>query len=242
MARDGRPDGACTPGAIFPDATSDQVCRSGYSSSVRNVPAELSRQVYAAYGVIERTTGEYEVDHLVPLEIGGSNDIANLWPQAAAPPPGFHEKDRVENYLHDQVCAGRMALFEAQQAVATNWVAVYQQLPTSAATVSTTPTSPPATNQPPPGQGGVQLVSVTGAAPGGRASVTARTTPGASCSIVYTTPAGTRSTAQGLTTRTADTSGSVSWTWDISPTTRLGDGSVVVTCGGASVRGVVHIG
>lgn len=243
MARDGRPDGACTPGAIFPDATSDQVCRSGYSSSVRNVPAELSRQVYAAYGVLERTTGEHEVDHLVPLEIGGSNDIANLWPQAAAPPPGFHEKDRVENYLHDQVCAGRMALLDAQRAIATDWVAVYQQLPNSGSTASTT-TSPPGqtTNQPPSAPGTVQLVSVTGAAPGGRASVTAQTTPGASCSIVYTTPAGTRSTAQGLTTMTADASGSVSWTWDIGASTRPGEGSVVVTCGGASARGVLHIG
>jgi len=83
MARDGRPDSSCTPGAIFPDGGSDQVCRSGYSSTVRNVPAELSRQVYAAYGVIERATGQYQVDHLVPLEIDGSNDIANL----PRPPP-----------------------------------------------------------------------------------------------------------------------------------------------------------
>jgi hypothetical protein len=75
------------------------------SRSGGGVPAAVSRQMYAEYGIAERTTGEYEVDHLVPLEIGGGNDIANLWPQAAAPPPGFHEKDRVENYLHDQVCA-----------------------------------------------------------------------------------------------------------------------------------------
>ena len=50
-------------------------------------------QVYAEYGIVSHTTGEYEVDHFVPLELGGSNDISNLFPEAASPKPGFHEKD-----------------------------------------------------------------------------------------------------------------------------------------------------
>ena len=49
----------------------------------------MSREVYREYGIVERTTGEYEVDHLVALEDGGSNDIANLWPEAAEPRPGI---------------------------------------------------------------------------------------------------------------------------------------------------------
>jgi hypothetical protein len=133
VVHDALPDSACTPGAIFPDATADQICKPGYSSSVRNVPAEVSRAVYAEYGISDRSPGQYEVDHLVPLEIGGSNDIANLWPEAAEPPPGFHEKDRVENYLHDQVCAGHIQLFEAQRMAATDWVAVYESLPATSA-------------------------------------------------------------------------------------------------------------
>jgi hypothetical protein len=85
----------------------------------------VSREVYREYGIVERTPGEYEVDHLVPLETGGSNDIANLFPEAAEPRPGFHEKDQVENYLHDQVCTGRMKLFDAQLAIATDWLQVF---------------------------------------------------------------------------------------------------------------------
>ena len=73
-----RNSGQRTPGAIFPDVTADQVCQRGYSSSVRNLPAEVSREVYREYGIAERTTGEFEVDHLEPLELAGSNDIANL--------------------------------------------------------------------------------------------------------------------------------------------------------------------
>jgi hypothetical protein len=129
MAHGGLPDSACTPGAIFPNATQQDICRSGYSRSVRNVPVSEKDQAYAEYGIYHHSTGQYEVDHLVSLELGGSNDIANLWPEAASPKPGFHEKDKVENYLHDQVCSGAMSLQEAQTEIATNWLAVYNRMP-----------------------------------------------------------------------------------------------------------------
>ena len=269
LVHDGLADGACTPGAVFPDATVDQVCQPGYSASVRSVPAALSREVYGEYGIVERTTGEYEVDHLVPLETGGSNDIANLFPEAAEPRPGFHEKDLVENYLHEQVCAGAMSLLEGQRAIATNWLDVYQQLrpravvivaltlapaPQPALTSQSEPTpapqleptlapapAPAPAAQPAPATG-VQITSVAGARPGGRATLAARTTPGASCSIAYRTPAGTSSAAQGLTAKTADANGVVAWFWEIGPSTRPGTGSVVVTCNGVSARSPLQIG
>ncbi len=123
------PDSACTPGAIFPDATTDKICQPGYSSSVRNVSTSTKNEVYSEYGISEHTTGEYEVDHLISLELGGSNSIANLWPEPADPRPGFHEKDKVENYLHDQVCSGAMSLHDAQVIIANNWLSVYQRMP-----------------------------------------------------------------------------------------------------------------
>ena len=128
QAHGGLPDSACTPGAIFPNVTTSQVCTSGYAGSVRNVPTSEKDQVYAEYGITSHYTGQYEVDHLVSLELGGSNDIANLWPELASPTPGFHQKDQVENYLHDQVCSGKITMAQAQQEIATNWLAVYQQM------------------------------------------------------------------------------------------------------------------
>lgn len=128
QAHNGLPDSACTPGAIFPDATTDKICQSGYASSVRNVPTSVKDQVYAEYGIASHYAGEYEVDHLVSLELGGSNDIANLWPELASPTPGFHQKDKVENYVHDQVCSGKIALHDAQVEIATNWLQLYQQM------------------------------------------------------------------------------------------------------------------
>src|SRR3989440_12858245 len=128
VAHGGLPDSACTPGAIFANATVQEICTSGYSSSVRNVPTSEKDQAYAEYGITHHSPGQYEVDHLVSLELGGSNDIANLWPEAASPTPGFHQKDQVENYLHDQVCSGAISLKKAQSEVATNWLAVYNTM------------------------------------------------------------------------------------------------------------------
>ncbi len=129
VSSNGLPDSACTPGAIFPDATVDQICTPGYSSSVRNVPPEEKDQVYSEYGIASHSPGEYEVDHLVSLELGGSNDIANLWPEPADPRPGFHEKDQVENYLHDQVCSGKISLQQAQTEIATDWLKLLPNVP-----------------------------------------------------------------------------------------------------------------
>lgn len=99
-----------------------------YTKKVRRVPESLRRQVRDAYGVTHQDKGEYEMDHLIPLELGGSNDIANLFPEPAEPRPGYHEKDRLENYLHREVCSGRMDLKKAQVMIANDWVSVYRQM------------------------------------------------------------------------------------------------------------------
>jgi hypothetical protein len=122
------PDSHLTPGDVLTtDAAA--VCTSGYSSSVRNVPVSEKRNVYEEYGVsYPEPQGRYEVDHFISLELGGSNDIKNLWPEPASPKPGFHEKDVVENYLHSEVCSGKISLQEAQKEISTDWYAVYVKI------------------------------------------------------------------------------------------------------------------
>src|SRR3954454_13310839 len=121
--RGGLPDPRCTPGSRFTRATRARVCRPGYASSVRNVSTATKDAVYGAYGMTRHFDGaDGEVDHLVSLELGGSNASANLFPEAATPSPGSHEKDRLENELHAEICSGQITLREAQHLIAHNWV------------------------------------------------------------------------------------------------------------------------
>ena len=112
------PDPSCTPGRIFRAATVSMICTPGYSRSVRYVPESVKRSVYSEYGIASHAPGSYEVDHLVPLELGGDNSVANLWPEAS---PGYHRKDAIENRLHDAVCAGSLSLRTAQLQIARDW-------------------------------------------------------------------------------------------------------------------------
>lgn len=122
------PDPACSPGSFFADATPDKFCVSGYTKTVRSVSAKLKKQVYAEYGLTPQPRGTYEVDHIIPLAIGGDNSIANLFPESAVPNPGFKEKDLVEVYLQQEVCAGRADLAVSQYQIATDWTVIYNNL------------------------------------------------------------------------------------------------------------------
>jgi hypothetical protein len=81
------------------------------------------------YGLAPKGYGQtLEIDHIISLELGGSNDIANLYPESAAPAPGFRIKDKLENKLHDLVCNGQITLAAARTGVASNWQALYRRV------------------------------------------------------------------------------------------------------------------
>jgi hypothetical protein len=66
-----------------------------------------------------------ELDHLVPLELGGSNDATNLWSER---PPTPNPKDKVEDALNAAVCQGRVSLAAAQHAIAADWLTAEEKL------------------------------------------------------------------------------------------------------------------
>ena len=120
---------SAAPGAIYVDATLEMICTPHYTEKVRRVTSAVRAAVLGEYGLPVRSYGRsYEVDHIVSLELGGSNDIANLYPEAASPEPGYRVKDRLENRLHSLVCNGEIKLRQVQRATASNWVELYAKV------------------------------------------------------------------------------------------------------------------
>ena len=129
------PDATKTPGLADPALTKEVICKAGWSTkSVRNVPASLKRKVYKAYGLKGNHTGYCtgkqgcEIDHLISLEIGGANDLKNLWPEPFSGTTwNAHIKDKYENLLHKLICSGTITLKEAQSEISANWIEGYKK-------------------------------------------------------------------------------------------------------------------
>ena len=129
------PDPACTPGAADPAVTQENIdstiCTSGYTATVRP-PASDTNKVKAEslreYGQVAVKTTEY--DHLISLELGGTNSVSNLWPEPnkANATGTTNPKDAVENTLHRAICAHKVTLSAAQNAIAHNWVTAVKDL------------------------------------------------------------------------------------------------------------------
>ena len=139
---------ALTPGDIDPAVTQDNIgqtiCVAGYTAKIRNVSTATKAQVFAEYSITP-TPGAYEIDHLIALEIGGSNDIRNLWPEPYSGADNAHDKDAIENGLHTQVCAGTLPLATAQDEIVHWWVLVGA---VATAAPEPPPTQPPTTRAP----------------------------------------------------------------------------------------------
>src|SRR5581483_10660118 len=120
------PDPTLTPGDFFPDVTAADVCTPRYATAARHVPKSERAAVFAAYGDPDDSS-IYTLDHFIPLNLGGADTASNLWPEPVAV-PGSHEKDKVEDYLHAQVCSGALSLDEAREAIRDDWYAVYEQI------------------------------------------------------------------------------------------------------------------
>lgn len=110
------------------DATKEDIRTPGYSKKVRDVPQAIKEQAYREYGITSRQPHEYEVDHLISLELGGSNSIKNLWPESFITEPwNAHVKDKLENKLHEMICSNQIDIKTAQHEIATDWIAAYKK-------------------------------------------------------------------------------------------------------------------
>lgn len=149
VANQALPDPDCSPGAILTTDTS-VICVSGYTKTVRNVPDSEKQAVFVEYGIPWSEHSNYEVDHIISLELGGSNDISNLYPESYLIQYNAHVKDTFENYLHKQICSGSLPVATAQAEIVTDWLKYYLawQGGTTTAAPAPAPTPVPQTAAP----------------------------------------------------------------------------------------------
>lgn len=122
----GLPDSKCTPGVIDPRVNQNNIqstiCVSGYTKTVRppvSYTQDLKKQQIISYGYVDKKLQDYEEDHLISLELGGSpTDPKNLWSEPGNSP---NPKDSTENMCHQKVCSGEITLEKAQQEIASDW-------------------------------------------------------------------------------------------------------------------------
>jgi hypothetical protein len=122
-----KPVRALTPGAVRSVALS-QLCLLPDNDLDPAVPVDKQRAVFHAYGMDDRKARGYQVDYLINPQLGGDDDLENLWPEPYhATVWNATAKDALETKLHSMVCGGQLDLTAAQQELATDWIAAYKK-------------------------------------------------------------------------------------------------------------------
>ena len=99
-----------TPGAVDPHVTLADIC-TGHTKERRHLSPAIRAKVLQDYNVSDAASVGMEMDHLIPLALGGANTAANLWPQ---PVPDYETKDRLEIELQRRVCSAYRTLVPAE--------------------------------------------------------------------------------------------------------------------------------
>jgi len=124
------PNSELTPG-VSRALTLKVICNTKWGKDARHVTAAMKKQVFESYGlsgnddpkcIADKNRRRCEIDHLISRELGGADDVKNLWPEPYGTSPwNAALKDRVENRLHKEVCAGNISLKAARDEIKTDW-------------------------------------------------------------------------------------------------------------------------
>ena len=117
---------ALTPGATR--SVSRETMCGAERAELRRVAGDVARQVFRRYGIQSPPPNTYEIDYLIPPDLGGSEDPRNLWPQPYARGVwNARVKDALEDRLRSLVCDGKIDLETAQRDLARDWIGAYKR-------------------------------------------------------------------------------------------------------------------
>lgn len=134
---EGKADRRCTPGALNPAVSQSnihqKICVPGWSATVRpptTFTNRIKRQAMMNYG-ITAPAQTVELDHLIPISIGGfpgdahnptdPRNLAQLWPESWTGTPNAHTKDAMEHAVQAAICADRITLKQGQDQLLAKW-------------------------------------------------------------------------------------------------------------------------
>ena len=120
-----KPNPKLTPGDAL-NVTADDLCKPGHVEIKGKTSVLMRSQVFERYGIRGTLIG-YNVDHLIPSRLGGSNSIKNLWPQPLGGDWMYQMKNRLERRLRKLVCSGALDPKIAQQEIARDWIGAYKK-------------------------------------------------------------------------------------------------------------------
>jgi hypothetical protein len=122
------PNAKLTPGVFRKDLTVAKICKIKWGLDKRHVTESMKQQVFKEYGIDPTRHADFEVDHLVSRELGGADDVRNLWPESYVTLPwNAHLNDRLENHLHELLCAKQITLEEGHKEITYDWTKTYKK-------------------------------------------------------------------------------------------------------------------
>jgi hypothetical protein len=123
------PNPSLTPGAVRP-VTLSEICSVPDDDLDPKVSPSTEMAVLKEYGLPSDTSAarQYQIDYLVNPQLGGTNDIKNLWPQPYSNSAwNAQAKDALEQHLHQMVCNRTVNLAVAQRELEADWIAAYKK-------------------------------------------------------------------------------------------------------------------
>lgn len=122
------PDPTLTPGAV---RTTDAgaIC-SISTQELRHWDRARDDRILAEYGLPPGPHPQYEIDHLIPLCLGGADSDRNLWPQPRRSIESVwnaERKDELEARMCSLACAGNLDVAAAQKEISDDWPDAYGQ-------------------------------------------------------------------------------------------------------------------
>lgn len=131
------PDPSKTPGAVQAGLSKNTICHTKWGKEPRHVTKAMKDEVFALYGysgygdphcVPDAHGKTCEIDHLISRDLGGADDMKNLWPQAYGTSSwNAHLKDRLETRLNREMCKSHITLKQARYMLVNDWREAYRK-------------------------------------------------------------------------------------------------------------------